>query len=623
MPSLCLQLMALALLLISLYRVARQGGLIIKWAPLDILPAVFALLCALSTFINPYKHGAQGAFILVFSFVIFYFHLAGYFTIRAIDLLLLGLTGLGVFESIVGFYQAIFLGESRIAGTFYNPNHLAAFFVSLCMFIIARVIFVPSYRRYPVLKFVLLAVLGIAFFLTGSRGGLFAGLGGSLAILSLSRAKKKGFCLLALFLIFLVIIPNPLIKRAMKIHKTDIYALSRWSMWKSALDMIKDHTLFGVGLGNFKYFSHRYAFPVEGAWARYARVANYTHNEFLHLGAEMGLPGIVFFLAAFWIVFTMTLKKESYNRFEDEKNENNEAYGVQKALLVGIITLLLHSMVDFIFHIPPLIFMLMIFAVWIRQIAISCGKGNEFRIDLSRRCIRFIILILMFVPVFLAWGLIRQYQGYLVFSRADGQNLLEDIKYIEKAISLDFGCAPYHNSLGGAYFSLYGITMDDYQLESGVKEARLAQTLNTEDYRFPLCLGEGYLNLYQIFPEKEDLLDKAEMEFRRCQGLAPYHYQAFLGTGKVFFHKQKAGEAVGEFKRAVDLEPFSISGHYWLGLAFEKLGDSESAHSQYKRVIEIDNMELHKKASKPYEKGLIDFDMNAVYSKLNLIETDG
>jgi O-antigen ligase len=616
LPRLFIQLTAMLLLFITLFYYFRQGKWKLSYSNIDILVICFVLLAAFSTFMVSYKHNAQSCFLLIVSFAIFYFHISEYFSKTGLELLCWALIGLGIFESIIGFYQAIFLEQSRITGTFYNPNHLSGFFACLSMLLFARLVFNPSFRKYLGFKVLIILFMMSAFLLTRSRGGLLALIGGSACFIFLINAKKKAFFFLIAILIFLVMIPNPLINRLKQAQVTDVYAYSRFSMWKSALSMLRDHPLFGIGLGNFGYFSYRYAFPVEGAWAKYARVARYAHNELLHLGAEMGIPGILFFLIAIFVVFKQGLKNKTFARIDHDDCRAYANYGDEKALLIGIVTLLSHSIVDFIFHIPALVFMLLILIAWIRKISIADNEKNHFCFNITGKGIRLILLACLIIPIILSWIPIREYLGYISFNKANGNDPISDIKYIEKAVSIDFGNAPYHNSLGGAYFKLYGITKDMNFLEKGLKEAETAQILNPDDHRFPLSLGLGYMNLYLMFPANIEILERADKELRKCLILAPYLYEGFLGLGRILLYQKRPKEALNALKEAVRLEPYSMSSHYWLGLAFDALGDLKSARLAFEKIPAIKRLDLEKRAYILYERELIDFDVSKLYPKL-------
>ncbi len=525
--------------------------------------------------------------------------------------------GLGIFEAFLGYYQAVFKSEYRISGTFYNTNHLAGFLACLSVVLLSRIIFNKSFRTKIIPKLSFLLILLIALFLTRSRGGLLSLIGGiGLIIIFLKKARKRALLLLILCLILSVIIPNPIMHRIKEIRRADIYAYSRLSMWKSAIKMLKEHPLFGVGLGNFRYYSHRYAFPVNGAWARYAKVANYAHNEILHLWAETGTPGILFFIAAIIVILILLLKENRDCLLIDSYNKNSKYYEDKLPLFIGTITLLLHSMVDFVFHIPPIIFMLIILLAWIRKINIEKEDLKLFSTNLSGKGFRLITLVCLIIPIISGWIVIRQYMGDIEFRKAGGENLLKDIKHIKRAIKIDFGCAPYHNSLGGAYFKLFGTTGDFTYLQKGIIEAELAQRLNPEDYRFPLSLGQGYLSLYIISPDKKHLLDQAVKEFDKSLQLAPFHYQIYLGLGKALFYQKRLNDALLALNRAIELEPYSVLGHYWLGSTYKALGDQDVADHEYKKIKEILNMGLGKNIQNSYEMELIDSSLIKMEQKL-------
>lgn len=610
LPGLFIQISALLLLAISLMEGLRRRGWWITWSAIDLPVLGFILLAAFSSIFVSYHHNAVRCLVLVICYVLFYVHMAQTFSVRDIEMLFWGMVGMGVVQSLIGFYQAFLIHEVRITGTFYNSNHLAAFLACLCMLIVARMVFHPPFRTQWMPKAGLVALMGGALFLTGSRGGLLALAGGGVGLVLCSRARWKVLSVLIMAFVLFIVVPNPLMVRIMEVGRGDVYAYSRWSMWKGALAMLRDHRVLGVGIGNFPFYSFRYAFPVEGAWARYARVARYAHNELLHVGAEMGIPGILMILLSLLIVFRECLSKGAGHA---------KMHGNKKALLVGMMTLFAHSMVDFVFHIPPLVFLLLLMLVWVRQIRIMETGRKPMWIPLAERRYRMAVMASLVVVVALTWIPIREYIGFKIFDGVEGMDPFSDMRTIERAVRIDFGCAPYHNSMGGAYFKMFGMTQNRDFLEKGLSEAGLAQTLNPEDHHFPLSLGMGYLNLYAALPVQPELLTRAEAAFRKSLVLAPYLHRGFSGLGQALFHQGRYHDARDAFEQVVRLEPYCLSGHYWLGLTHEALGDSPRACAEFEEILRIRGLGLEGKAHVPYEKELIDFDLSTLYPKLESI----
>ena len=67
-------------------------------------------------------------------------------------------------------------------------------------------------------------------------------------------------------------------------------------IWNNALEVVKGHSVFGIGLDQLR---RNPKFTYETAHA---------HNQFLHTAAELGIPGLIAYLAILIGVFWMTLE---------------------------------------------------------------------------------------------------------------------------------------------------------------------------------------------------------------------------------------------------------------------------------------------------------------------------
>lgn len=68
----------------------------------------------------------------------------------------------------------------------------------------------------------------------------------------------------------------------------------RLEIWGSALHIIRDYPLTGVGLNMFRYQQVRDQYPAPGYAAS---VLPHAHNELLQVGSDTGIPGMILFLA--------------------------------------------------------------------------------------------------------------------------------------------------------------------------------------------------------------------------------------------------------------------------------------------------------------------------------------
>lgn len=71
---------------------------------------------------------------------------------------------------------------------------------------------------------------------------------------------------------------------------------SRLRIFESAVQIIGDYPLTGAGINQFRSRPIRAAYPVDG-YLPGEQVLPHAHNELLHMGADMGIPGMVLYIA--------------------------------------------------------------------------------------------------------------------------------------------------------------------------------------------------------------------------------------------------------------------------------------------------------------------------------------
>lgn len=179
----------------------------------------------------------------------------------------------------------------RAFGFFPDP-HIFSFFVSLCFFVGLGLLFSErnNFLKMAYLAGILLMVLAIAF--SFSRGAYLGIIAGSLFYVIFLLKKKNilgkvaiaGAVMLAIVLIFY---QQTIFQRlASAFNPKEGSNAERLQNWRQAADIIQDHSLFGVGLGNYSSVVD----PSSGG-----RSSIYAHNMFLDIAAETGvLNGIVF-----------------------------------------------------------------------------------------------------------------------------------------------------------------------------------------------------------------------------------------------------------------------------------------------------------------------------------------
>ncbi|MBZ0295356.1 MAG: O-antigen ligase family protein [Anaerolineae bacterium] len=108
--------------------------------------------------------------------------------------------------------------------------------------------------------------------------------------------------LVAVTVFELVLIFNPAERERLE-ARDEISFTTRLYMWQASLEIVRDHPLTGVGMNMYRTRVVRDQYPVPGYENR---VLPHTHNEMLQLGTDLGVPGLILFVALVAVVGYMT-----------------------------------------------------------------------------------------------------------------------------------------------------------------------------------------------------------------------------------------------------------------------------------------------------------------------------
>ncbi|MGH2869902.1 MAG: O-antigen ligase family protein [Solirubrobacteraceae bacterium] len=200
-------------------------------------------------------------------------------------------------SAVYGFLAS---GGGRLSGGLGDPNELAAVLVAALMLSVPLIAASErgSGRRFWALTGSVVAFVGILY--TDSRGGLIA-LGAVLlaALFVGGRWRFRAALLLvvgaaSVGLYFSVIAPL-----AARQHLSSSNSTGRTDLWRVGLRMFKANPVTGVGSGNFPTAAIHYvqqAGPLTRADLIVA-VPHVTHNMYLDVADELGVPGMLALLA--------------------------------------------------------------------------------------------------------------------------------------------------------------------------------------------------------------------------------------------------------------------------------------------------------------------------------------
>ncbi|NJP04342.1 MAG: hypothetical protein HC837_01270 [Chloroflexaceae bacterium] len=191
-----------------------------------------------------------------------------------------------------------------------NPNVMAGNLILVLPLALACLLFlwqhITWFWRGVLAAWALMMIMVIG--LTQSAGAL-AALGCAVSVLVLFRWHRVWVLILPMFIVLIVAVSLVGVNRILDERTAE----SRIAYWSRAVSMIEDAPLTGIGMGTYKtVLRQHYPFTrdnIPPAWANQRRPeaylhagANHSHNLLLQIAVDLGLPGLIAWLAAFLLV---------------------------------------------------------------------------------------------------------------------------------------------------------------------------------------------------------------------------------------------------------------------------------------------------------------------------------
>jgi O-antigen ligase len=193
--------------------------------------------------------------------------------------------------------------SSRASGTVGDPNELAAFLLVGLALSAGLALGRGNSTSMRAMATLAVPLCAAGIFLSLSRGGLVA-LGAALLAGTIFAGRWRipiTVTLVAVVaggvLYFTQLAPLPARERV----TTTNGGTGRSDIWKLGLRMVRAHPMTGVGVGNFPVVSPDYALQpgtLQRADLVFSSAPKITHNTYLEVMSEMGIPGFLLFVAA-------------------------------------------------------------------------------------------------------------------------------------------------------------------------------------------------------------------------------------------------------------------------------------------------------------------------------------
>lgn len=267
--------------------------------------------------------------------------------LRIVDALMLA----GAIVAIVGLVQYTFniniitaeAGQHRLRSVYGSPNNVGLFLGRVLPIMVAIALLGRGRRRWLYGLGALPVALAILF--SFSKGALLLGVPAALLVIGMLAGGRWLWAAVAAVaaggLATLPLLRTPRFQSLLDL--TSGTSFFRLNVWQSALLMIRDHPILGVGLDNFLYqYRGRYMFP--DAWAE--PELSHPHNIVLDYAARLGLLGLA---AGVWLQVAFWRVAWPLRRLNDS---------LKRALAIGLMAsmadFLAHGLVDAAFFVPDL-----------------------------------------------------------------------------------------------------------------------------------------------------------------------------------------------------------------------------------------------------------------------------
>jgi O-antigen ligase len=145
--------------------------------------------------------------------------------------------------------------------------------------------------------------------------------------------------------------------------ETEPSFVGRHDTWKRTIEAVREHAVLGSGLGSFEIVFVAYAGPGSNhVWGQ-------AHNDYLQLLLEAGVVGTLLPLLALGIFLHRTLIPQVRDRTRPD-------WYLTIGLAMALVSMLLHSLVDFSLQIPAVGFLFVVLAGLLAALAAGRQPGQ-------------------------------------------------------------------------------------------------------------------------------------------------------------------------------------------------------------------------------------------------------
>ena len=222
---------------------------------------------------------------------------------RAVKRSLYVLSGMAALVCVNGFFQYVtgtgFLRHRqlitedvmrRISSSFVHPNDYGVYLLVISVVFIAFLVSRNVRLRTRAVMLILTVMSLASLFLTRSRGSWLS-FAAALMVLGFIKSKKAVGMFIIVLIVGFMLLPHAVKDDILDV--ADMHEGTSWErvmLWKGAANMVKVHPVLGFGVNTYSRNYPEYKDPEYWGYG-------YTHNSYLQMATEIGVPGVILYIA--------------------------------------------------------------------------------------------------------------------------------------------------------------------------------------------------------------------------------------------------------------------------------------------------------------------------------------
>lgn len=352
------------------------------------------------------------------------------------------------------------------------------------------------------------------------------------------------------------VLPDTVVKRLQTIDLEQHSATERLYFNEDALAIVKDNPILGTGGGGWA--------AVYPGYQQHLYFTTETHNHFFQVWVETGTLGFAIFLAVWLAVLWLTISTYRATVQQDTK-------AVSWALLMGGVTLGMHSAIDFNLSLSAIAFLLWFFWGLSRNVnraqddvgseifakyQLTGVKGKWLGIALS-------CLVVIASVSFITAGKWEE-KAMQAYEQGDIGAIEKNLK---KAMAFDPFSASYHSILAQVYHYYGSSTGSGEHLRQAIVYGE--QAISREPYTAQLRLTQTNM-LFSV-----GHMEQAIKQGEKAVTLAPLHIESYESLANIYwavseyYYQQEQQDQAAEYLQALSQIPSDMTTK-WESLAEER-----------------------------------------------------